>query len=205
MPATITVSTIWTSEAPIPPALAAIQLAAPFMCGWTRARSDSGLPAIPRHAEAIRSPTRGMLPSQSGGGGSPSVAREYTNLPTTSALSAMVEMPTQVGTTSRVSRARTITATAGPRRPPSLAWTAIKTGQVATTIIVAQTTAAAKGSITQMLAPVIAPRARTPRVMRGRSCDGGETFTGCPWRRLSGALTIPPGLVSVDTLRQSES
>ena len=81
----------------------------------------------------------------------------------------MVEMPIQVGTTSRASRAMTITATAGPRRPPRRAWRAVRMGQVAMTIIVAQTTAARKGNITQMLAAVITPRARTPSVMRGRS------------------------------------
>ena len=46
----------------------------------------------------------------------------------------------------------TITATAGPRRPPKRAWIQVRNGQVAMTIIVAQTTAARNGSITQRLA-----------------------------------------------------
>ena len=88
-----------------------------------------------------------------------------------------------------------MTATAGPRRPPRRAWTASRNGQVAMTIIVAQTTAATNGSMTQRLAKVMAPMARTPRVMRGRSNDGGGGgFPAGP----SGVVTRhPPGAPSL--------
>ncbi len=91
-----------------------------------------------------------------------------------SEFSAMVEMPSQIGTTSSVVRATTITATAGPRRPPRRAWTAIRMGQVAMTIIVAQSTAATKGRITQRVAAISPPMEVTWSVIRVMSFDGGR-------------------------------
>ena len=191
----ITVSTSWMMVLPTPPAFSAIQPAATFKYGCTRTRSDSGSPAKPCHRSTRRSPRTGTFVSQAGGGGSPSFASVRTKFPTRSEFSAMVEMPIQVGTTRRVTRPAIITATAGPRRPPRRAWTAISHGQVAMTIIVAQTTAATNGSMTQRLAKVMAPMARTPRVMRGRSNDGGGGgFPASP----SGVVTRhPPGAPSL--------
>ena len=49
-------------------------------------------------------------------------------------------------------------------------------GQVAMTIAPAQTTDRRNGSITQTLVAIIARRAMTPRVMRGRSNAGRGVF-----------------------------
>ena len=126
------------------------------------------------------SPMNGTRSSQPGGGGSPSLARVCTNCETRSALSAMVEIPSHIGTTRSVVRATTITATARPRRPPRRAWTASRMGQVAMTIIVAQSTAGTNGRITQRLAAINTPMEVTWSVIGVSSYDGGRSFMACP-------------------------
>ena len=69
-----------------------------------------------------------------------------------------------------------MTATAGARRPPRRDWIPARMGQVAMTIVAAQTTERRNGNITQMLAAASTPMASTPSVMRGRSRAGGGTF-----------------------------
>ena len=66
-----------------------------------------------------------------------------------------------------------MTATARPRLPQSRAWTARSAGQVATTIMVAQTVASRKGRSTQKLAAIKPPIATTASRIRVRSQDGG--------------------------------
>src|SRR3954467_10807219 len=82
-----------------------------------------------------------------------------------------------------------MTPTAAPRRPPNFASRPMKNGQVATTIIVAQSSALRNGCSTQRLPPMSRAKPRTESVMRVRSRDKGgaevATRTLCaielPW------------------------
>ena len=88
--------------------------------------------------------------------------------------SVRVLMAHQSGETSRNSIARLITATAGALRPRMTRCSEISHGQVATTIIAAQTVAARKGRKTQSDSAISAARKSTARVFRVRSwCMSG--------------------------------
>ena len=69
--------------------------------------------------------------------------------------------------------ASVMTVTASQRRPPSRAWRAIIIGQVATTIMAAQTVAPMNGSNIHRLATIMSAMNTTPSVMRVRSRDAG--------------------------------
>jgi hypothetical protein len=69
-----------------------------------------------------------------------------------------------------------ITAVASDRRPPSRRCTRKSSGQVATTIAVAQTSEATKGRIVHRLAARSTPMIRTMRVMRVMSGEFGRVM-----------------------------
>ena len=137
------------------------------------ARSSGRADAILCHSPAIFSPTRGRPRTQAGTPGTESSASDLDQTTMASPCSTTVTTPTATGATTIMSIVTVITATARPRLPQSRAWTARSAGQVATTIMVAQTVASRKGRSTQKLAAIKPPIATTASRIRVRSQDGG--------------------------------
>ena len=77
------------------------------------------------------------------------------------------------GATSRKSIASVMTITASHRRPPAAFWTFSISGQVATTIIVAQIRAPRNGCRIHRLETIISPMNSTTSTMRATSRAGG--------------------------------
>src|SRR5215470_3606468 len=141
--------------------------------------------------ERASRPPSGIESSQAGGGGTWRVGRERAKVMSRSDCSMIVSTASQTGMTMIIRRIRPITATAGPRRPPSRAWSLWNSGQVATTMVTAQMPGPMKGRTTQTLpsrSPVIA---RIPITFRGRLVTGiAMAFSGRgPARQSSGTGT----------------
>ena len=152
------------------PALPNTHLAASETYGPSRASRPAG-PASAQAAKVAESflPTRGSLPTHSGGCGKPESATLFARSRTSSACSAMVPIAAHRGITSRSSMPSVISATAGARRFPSRACRDFSIGQVATTSIVAQTAAARNGRRTHSEPAISSRMQMTARVMRARS------------------------------------
>ena len=92
----------------------------------------------------------------------------------TSPLSAIAATPSEKGTKKSSSSASVIAVTASDRRPPRRASMASSTGQVATTIMVAQMIAGRNGLMIHSELTMSPPIKITPSVMRARSrCVSG--------------------------------
>ena len=112
-----------------------------------------------------------------------------------SALSTMVPTASESGTTSTRSSPRVITVTARARLFHSRACTQSISCQVATTIMVAQTTAGRNGRKIQNDAAMSAAMNSTASVVRVRSrCKSGMTGSGW-WRRKTAQGQETPGTV----------
>ena len=92
-------------------------------------------------------------------------AMDFSPSTISSAFITIVPMASVNGTTNTSSRINVIAATASARRLHSRAWNQSMTGHVATTIIVAQMTAARNGRRIQNEVTISAPRKITPRTM----------------------------------------
>src|SRR4029450_12378097 len=114
-----------------------------------RARSSGGVAASCRHSAAILLPTRGKLATHSGGAGTPRAALALEHATASSARSTIAMTAMVSGAARIVSITRVMTVTARTRLPHSRACIARNAGQVATTTIVAQTTAGRNGRRTQ--------------------------------------------------------
>ena len=112
-----------------------------------------------------------MSATHSGGGGKVKDARDLTQPTIWSALSIIVTTASERGTTSTSIRTNVITATASLRLPQSLSWRLSKSGQVATTIVVAQINAVMKGRTTQKLAKISRLMNITASVVRVTSSE----------------------------------
>ncbi len=108
------------------------------------------------HVAAILYPTSGNPATQSGGGGIVIVCSALAQFTISSEYSTIVLTAVQNGSTNTSSMATVITATAGRRRRPKAASIFSISGQVATTIIVAQMTGTRNGRMIQMDAAIMA-------------------------------------------------
>src|SRR5262245_36266987 len=134
------------------------------------------------------SPIRGSARTAAGGGGIFIVASASTQPLMRSAWSTMVLMAMARGTMRTSSRAMVMAATASERRFQSRRWIWRMSGQLATTIVVAQTTAGRNGRRTQNDAAMSPAMKSTARVTRARS-DGGLIIP----RHSMGQLSFAPG------------
>jgi len=98
-----------------------------------------------------RKPRRQIL---CGGGGTVKDARDLTQATISCALSPMVKTASEIGTTSTRSSTTVMTATASLHLPQSRFRRPSRSGQVATTIVVAQTKGVRKGWTNQKLARI---------------------------------------------------
>ena len=121
----------------------------------------------------IFAPANGTRSSQSGGGPSLKPRSDLAQLAISSALATIVPIAAENGATKTSSSATIIAVTASQRLPQSRACAATISGQVDTTIIVAQMVAARNGRRIQNVAKIIPPRNSTARTMRARSSRGG--------------------------------
>src|SRR5262249_1872569 len=129
------------------------------------------------HLVTRRWPISGSRPTQSGGGGTDQVASCCTP-PAMSSEYEMIVVRAKVSGTSRPSSNTTvITATASPRRPHSTDCARTSSGHVATTIMIAQTTAGRNGRKIQKLATIMPPMNSTPSVTRARSRETYVSIT----------------------------
>ncbi len=150
------------------PACAAIHDATGPTKGVTFATSASGVAAASAfHSDATLAPTTGTPATQSGGAGMCSSATLMSCR--RAACSTMADTAATSGTTTSRSISSTITAVASQRRPPTARSSLCSAGQVATTIIDAQTSASRNGFITQKTPASSAPIRSTPNTMRVRS------------------------------------
>jgi hypothetical protein len=110
-------------------------------------------------------PTTGRFATQTGGGGKEYVAAPLIHPTIWSAWLTIVPTEREKGMIKTSSRARVIMTTAGERLPPNHRWKRSMTGQVATTIMVAQIIARRKGRMIQNTAVSRTPMKRMPRVI----------------------------------------
>src|SRR5437667_10099244 len=129
------------------------------------------------HLAVSREPTRGSRSTQSGGGGTDHVASHCAPLAMSCEYATIVVRASASGTIRPSSNTIVITATANPRRPHSADWTRSIRGQVATTIMVAQTNAGRNGRKTQKVATIIPAMNSTASVGRARSREIDVTIT----------------------------
>src|SRR5690349_4887017 len=166
------------------PSRPSTKAAAAVAYGVSWAARPSG-PEDETRAQAVASfvPTRGRPATHVGGGGSSAVANLCAIAVTLSTEPTTVATTAHSGTISSSSIARVITATAGPRRWKR-ASSLRKSGQVETTTVVAQTSAARNGRRTYSDATINSSRQSTPSVSRVRSgraegaTDGGASGRG---------------------------
>src|SRR5215216_1918318 len=110
-----------------------------------RASSSGPVAARRLQTPAVFEPTNGTDSIQSGGGGKVSERSDCAQSTISSIWATKVPTATENGTMKTNSNARVITVTAKYRFPHSTAWARSINGQVATTIIVAQTSAGTNG------------------------------------------------------------
>src|ERR1700752_859572 len=167
---------------PRPPAWENSQAITPARYGVTRvAICSGGVLATARHSEAIFVPTSGSPSTHVGGAGMPRATTIRVQATTSSARSTTATTAMVTGAARTASMSSVITVTARTRLPHRRACTTRSAGQVATTTIVAHTTAGRNGRRIQKLAAIKPPIATTARSMRGRSQGAaGRTTTRRP-------------------------
>ena len=132
----------------------------------------SGPPAASvAHLSANCSPTPGMLSSHVGAGPSPCAIKSRMTAGLRSAASSSVLIASENGTMKASRTTRVMSATARDRRPPVIRCTHNNSGQVATTIVVAQISAPRNGRSVQKLPASRSPMKSTRSMIRVTSTD----------------------------------
>ena len=124
------------------------------------------------HDSEILGPASGNPDTHPGGGGRPSVSRVFAKAVARSTFSRMVTMARVIGTIRSASSPAVMIATAAPRFPPSMDCRRSRIGQVATTMMTAQTKDGRNGFRIQKLAAMSKPMKSTASVVRVRSRAG---------------------------------